>query len=832
MPRRRKKNSSPLIIAVVLAVLSVLILAGYSGYLPFKVIKETTVGGVRFKLDVSPTPPIRVSVNDLGKKYTFEVKIIATAPSSLQPGAIMPIFEPSNYVAVKNPLSVPAKVKAPDSSALETRGGRLLPFYVMPYYSWQYTTTTTKTTTTTATKTTTTIKTTTTTKAALKQSSDTSPKYLNPGDYWLFDPGRLYYIQSATQTYTPTQATTPTQESEHKYRAVITIDDETKTVYLAPGETKTITFKVSRTVGESTLGVTYTLGSAPVWVKISVAQPGGFTSFHGTMSFKPFTAIPLSKGVHIQNVVTDAESGKVSYEIVNDWLAPIKVVTGVLPKECSQVTSCGNVEKKTVTIPAGGKVRVEFIDEQVKTFFSGWHVGQPTSYTKKISACIIPEGEQYLFSHGGMMQKKYQCVSALAVFNYKPPEVEVGLEVSGQGSVVVKHNGKVVTPPFKARLGDQVTVEMKAAEGYVIGAYGFKKTDGSYAAFVAAGSMYSKEHGDIKTKTWTYTIKKPGRIFVKFVVPKSVTIYTTTTGTKTQTKVILPDGTEYKLPEHQLASECLTFAVKVDYAGHVVNVGNPRIWEEVEEASGTMTVKLIAENTCPDDAIEVKLTIALGGPIHTPVHSAERRVEFTARIDPGGRVERSQTISLDGLSVYRRSGDRYRLHFEYIVQARYPDKPGDTWKAVPPYSVPVILLTPAEKSYSETGGIIHKPRPDGTEEVEFAPQATETGIQYPEIQLTKEPGDSKVEATGSYGSGLTESYQPVKAEIEHKPSGEKTETTAVIEPPIAAEHDTDPGVVSYIPKAPSKPLGYGFLDQIWKLLTDFWNWLLSLFGIK
>jgi len=385
-----------------------------------------------------------------------------------------------------------------------------------------------------------------------------------------------------------------------------------------------------------------------------------------------------------------------------------------------------------------------------------------------------------------------------------------------------------VTPPFKARIGDTVTVEMKGAEGYVVGFYGFKKPDGKYLYYAVGGSIV-KEHGReaLKEKIWSFVVRKPGKIFVRFIIPKSVRHYTTVIGTKTKTAVILPSGEEFIKPEHQLASECLTFAVKVKYSGHVVNAFNPKKWEEKEKLIGFMKITLIAENTCPVDPIEVRLGIHLGGPLHGPATFAERHVELRARIEPGGRVEKSVDVSLDGLTVHRVSGG-YRLHFDYTVQARYPHIPGDSWKAVPPYSVPVLTFTPAEKSYSQTGGIIHKPRPDGTEEVRFAPQPTEAGIQYPEIQLVKEPGDRKVEASGSYGTGLTESYQPVEVELKHQPSGEKIETTGVIEPPLAAEHETDPGVVSFTPKPPSKSPW----QQILEFFQAIWEWLLKVLGLR
>jgi len=377
-------------------------------------------------------------------------------------------------------------------------------------------------------------------------------------------------------------------------------------------------------------------------------------------------------------------------------------------------------------------------------------------------------------------------------------------------TIIAERQDRPDDPSFvKARVGDTIIVEMKGAPGYVVGAYGFKKPDGKYLYYAIGGSSL-KEREAPKEKTWSFVVKKPGKIFVHFVIPKSVRTYKTKVGTKTKTAVILPDGKEFIKPEHPLASECLTFAVKVKYHGHVVDAFSKGRWEEKEKLEGSMRVILIAENTCPDDPIEGRLGIYLGGPINTPAMFAEKHSELEARIEPGGRVERSLDISLDGLTVYKTSGDHYRLHFEYTVQARYPDVPGDSWKAVPPYSIPVLIFTPAEKAYSQTGGIIHKPRPDGTEEVEFSSKATEAGIQHPEIQLTKEPGDKKVEASGSYGAGLTESYQPVKVELRHQPSGEKIETTGVIEPPIASEHETDPGVVSFTPKPRQSPYGNGY----------------------
>ena len=655
-----------------------------------------------------------------------------------------------------------------------------------------------------------------------KTEKPSSDGYIPSGGSYPIDP-TLYYVKRVSTQTSQETTISPSEGGKFHYYVAVNIDYEGKhyadQVTLYPGETKTLTFKVAATVGKSTLGVTYTKGSEPVFVKVSVAHNEGYTDFHGTLMFKPFTAVPLSKGVHIQNVVTDAETGKVSYELVNDWIQPVKVVTGIIGKGDSRITSVGNVEKKTLTIPAQGKVKVEFIDEQVKTVFTSWYPGKSTTYVKKISTCILTEGEQELFGGG--------CVSALATWRYLPPEVEIGLEVSGRGSVIIKHDGRIVSAPFKARLGDIITVEMKAAEGYVIGVYGFKKPDGKYL-YHAIGGARLTEHEAPKQKTWSFLVKNPGKIFVDFVVPKSVRTYTTKVGNKTKTAIILPSGEEFIKPEHPLASECLTFAVKVKYSGHVVNAFNPRIWEEKEKLQGSMKIILIAENTCPDDPIEVRLGIHLGGPINAPAMSAERHAELKARIEPNGRVERSLDISLDELTVYRASGDHYRLHFEYSVQARYPQIPGDSWKAVPPYSIPVLIFTPTEKAYSQTGGIIHKPRPDGTEEVEFTPQATEAGIQYPEIQLTKEPGTSKIEATGNYGAGLTESYQPVEVELKHQPSGEKIETTGVIEPPIASEHETDPGVVSFTPKPPSKSLW----QQILEFFQSIWNWLLNLIGLR
>ncbi|RLJ01564.1 MAG: hypothetical protein DRP08_05370, partial [Candidatus Aenigmatarchaeota archaeon] len=828
-------RSSNLIIAILIAAILAIALASNTLNL-FSLVGQKVIGGVTVKYEVDPTPPIKVTVDDLGKTYTFTVKLTFKAPSSHQPASIIPLFQPSSYYEIQNPLTVPAKIKSPTGSPITFRG--LEPFaialdpetgkFISPYNIEKYLSTATKTKTET--------KTTHTTSGYVPpyvRELPSSDNYIPPGRSYLVDP-TLYYKPShyveASQIASETDK--PAEERDH-YEIYVSCGyggyhyEEELALY--PGETKTLTFEVPAVVGKYSLGVTWTTLSRPIDIGVKVAWVYQGFRHHpidsAWISFKPFTALPLSKGVHIQNVVTDAETGEVSYEILNDWIKPIKIVTGIT--DGTRIVSVGNVEKKTLTIPPQGRVKVKFTVDQVKTFFHSWHPGQSKTFTKTISACIIPEGEQVLFSHGGGGQKTYQCISALAVWKYIPPEVEIGLEVSGQGSVIVKHHGKTVTPPFKARIGDTVTVEMRGAEGYVVGVYGFKKPDGKYLYYAIGGSSL-EEHEAPKEKTWSFVVKSSGKIFVHFVVPKSVRTYTTKVGNKTKTAVILPSGEEFIKPEHPLASECLTFAVKVKYSGHVVNAFNPKKWEEKERLQGSMKIVLIAENTCPDDPIEVRLGIHLGGPINTAAMYAERHAELKAKIEPDGRVEKSLDISLDGLTVYRASGDHYRLHFEYSVQARYPHIPGDSWKAVPPYSIPVLVFTPAEKAYSQTGGIIHKPRPEGTEEVEFAPKATEAGVQYPEVQLVKEPGDKKVEASGSYGTGLTESYQPVKVELKHQPSGEKIETTGVIEPPIASEHETDPGVVSFTPKPPSK--------SPWQQILEFFQaileWFLSLLGLR
>ena len=894
--KRRRRSStrlgrrSPIILAAALLACIITAMALASNNLNlFALVGQKVIGGVTVKYEVDPTPPIKITVDDLGKTYTFRVKLTFEAPSSYHPASIIPLFQPSSYYEIQNPLTVPAKIKSPTGSPITFRG--LEPFaialdpetgkYISPYHLE---------TAETKTKTKTTQKTSEYQPPPYAKELPSSDNYIPPGGSYSVDPSTIYYkplwYVTATETAQRTtyvEGTTvienvPTTHAgyrceitPHIYRDywvpedpsgpwvpdglksillndrvgwVVTIHHGTtlKEFYLSKGSTKTYTYTFQKTIGESSLELLDTVKvevykwivksiekkdyvERPCtwrherWIHVKLDRASGSLVLSG----KLFTTTPLSKGLHIQNVVTDIETGKVSYELVNDWITPIKVMTGLTDGTIIVSSGGPSVPKKTLTIPPQGKVKVEFTVSQAKSFFYAWHPGRPTTFKKTISACILPEGEQELF--GG--PSVYQCVSAPAVWKYIPPEVEIGLEVSGQGSVIVKHDGKTVTPPFKARIGDTVTVEMRGAEGYVVGVYGFKKPDGKYLYHVIGGSSL-KEHEAPKEKTWSFVVKSPGKIFVDFVVPKSVRTYTTKVGNKTKTAVILPSGEEFIKPEHPLASECLTFAVKVKYSGHVVNAFNAKKWEEKEKLQGSMKIILIAENTCPDDPIEVKLGIHLGGPINAPAMYAERHAELKARIEPNGRVERSIDVSLDGLTVYRASGDRYRLHFEYTVQARYPDVPGDSWKAVPPYSIPVLIFTPTEKAYSQTGGITHKPRPDGTEEVEFTPQATEAGIQYPEIQLTKEPGISKIEATGNYGAGLMESYQPVAVELKHQPNGDKIETTGVIEPPIASEHETDPGVVSFTPKPPSKSPW----QQILEFFQSIWNWLLKVLGLR
>jgi len=146
--RRLSARSSNLIIAILIAAILAIALASNTLNL-FSLVGQKVIGGVTVKYEVDPTPPIKVTVDDLGKTYTFTVKLTFKAPSSHQPGSIIPLFQPSSYYEIQNPLSVPAKIKSPMGSPITFRG--LEPFailldgrYVSPYHVGGYSTATEK----------------------------------------------------------------------------------------------------------------------------------------------------------------------------------------------------------------------------------------------------------------------------------------------------------------------------------------------------------------------------------------------------------------------------------------------------------------------------------------------------------------------------------------------------------------------------------------------------------------------------------------------------------------------------------------------------------------
>jgi len=883
MPRRGRRGRGKgriIVYLLIFLMLASLFILGLPS-LRLSTIITKQVEGIKFTFQVDPDVPIKVSVNDWGKTYTFDVKVTITAPSSLRPGAVVPLFQPSSYYAIKNPLSVPAKIEAegapimfsggkPFAIAIDPDTGRLIsPYSLDKYYT--RTTTTTRTSTTTR---------------NYPSSRASSDSYVSPGSSWYTLPTYYYIwptshsstttittkttqttttmrtttntIAKTTQTITATRTTTTTSKTTTKttekvvrweyrlsggyegefdhYYVVVTVDGDARPFEINPGETKTLSFKTSKRVGEL-LHAVQSMITVNIYVK-KVSKYGRLLGEGDSLGFtiNTFETIPLSKGLHIQNVVTDAETGKVSYELVNDWITPLEVATGL---------SGAGQNGKTVTIPAQGKVKVEFVDEQVKTFFSGWHVGRPTTYTKKISACINPRGEQKLFS------PTWTCISALAVWRYNVPKVKIILQTTGPGSVEMYADGVKITSGALVDSGSRIRVDAKAAQGYVIGR--MEVRSGGRLVYVENMPLLPPDEYVklLKKRSWSF-IADHSRgseylVKVSFKRASQAYVYTTTStitsGTRTyttkQTWAITPEG-EYRVDQNTLAAAKTYIAFRIRYQGYAERDGRKdfpdpanHFDEYLYKAHGSMTITLEAENTA-DRPVMVKATITLGGKQGV---AGQKRIEVSPfRVPAGQRAEKRVSISLEGLWLTKTKGGKPYLPIEVYPMVKWADSPYASWVAgFSQMAIPRIFLDTAPKLWEAKGGeyetlqtVIQK---EGYKKIAMAEpvEASDAGVEFKEIVVYK-PENSLEPEYALGGTAYTASYQPVGTEVEVIPTGEKKQTIGVIEPPMAEAYDTDPGVVSFIPKSPSKPLG--ILDWIWKLIQDFWNWLLSLFGIR
>ncbi|RLC63694.1 MAG: hypothetical protein DRI48_08240, partial [Chloroflexi bacterium] len=560
-----------------------------------------------------------------------------------------------------------------------------------------------------------------------------------------------------------------------------------------------------------------------------------------------FETIPLSKCRHIQNVVTDAETGKVTYELVNDWITPLEVVTGLIAADQSQIISVSNVPRKTVTIPAQGKVKVEFVDEQVRNYFSGWHAGKSTTYTKKISACINPKGEQQT-----EFSSTWTCISALAVWRYNTPKVKITLQVSGSGTVEMYADGNKITSGALVDSGARVTVDARAGEGYVVSRMEVRKPDGSFIYVENMPLFPPDEYVKLlKERSWSFIVDHTRSseyiVKVEFKPPSQTYSYktatTVTTGTRTYvttiTKALTPEG-EFRVDQNTLAAAKTYISFRIRYHGYAEKDGRKDFSDPgntfddyLYKAHGSMIVILEAENTA-DRPVMVKATISLGGKQGV---AGQKRVEIPAfQVPAGQRAEKQVSISLDNLWLTKTKGGKPYLPIEVYPMVKWADSPYASWIAgFSQMAIPRIFLDTAPKLWEAKGGeyetlqtVIQK---EGYKKIAMAEpvEASDAGVEFKEIVVYK-PENSLEPEYALGGTAYTASYQPVETEVEVIPTGEKKQTIGVIEPPMAEAYDTDPGVVSFIPKSPSKPLGV--LDWVWTLIQHFWNWLLSLFGIR
>jgi len=198
-------------------------------------------------------------------------------------------------------------------------------------------------------------------------------------------------------------------------------------------------------------------------------------------------------------------------------------------------------------------------------------------------------------------------------------------------------------------------------------------------------------------------------------------------------------------------------------------------------------------------------------------------------LQPGQLVTKEFVVDISGCRIQKpaMSSGYLRIFQEFWARWGTATENIEGWVAAGKTVLSPNILVNSEV-VSAKGGVMEKTE-EGLKVVEIQPKATDSGIVEPEIKVLKPEGDDDVQYHVDYERGTVSGYLPTETEVV-KPNGETIKTTAVIEPPIAEEHPTDPGTISLIPKKPSEPASP--LEWLWKILVDFWNWLLSLLGLR
>ena len=319
-----------------------------------------------------------------------------------------------------------------------------------------------------------------------------------------------------------------------------------KAIYLSPGETKTFSYEYKVTLDASGLpkAGTYSIDQRILvrkWVKSSVKTKevrSGCVIYHKKYVYvkfydydasynlfrlsNVFSKTAFSKLIHIENVVADAKTGKVSFTLVNHLGIAVKVkpiLTYAWIGDPPSISGSGKVVGAIATIPANGEIRVNLVDQGIANHFKYWKPGDPTEVKRKLFVEVVEAG-------GADPRYWGKYVSALIVFRYARPEYTVGFKgfevvaptgsKTGDSKVSVEFylEGKRVQPPFKAKAGDVVTVVMNGYE------------DDRYEVYPVewwARFSNGRKVGDtsplqkLVKRKWSFMVEGDALVYVKFV---------------------------------------------------------------------------------------------------------------------------------------------------------------------------------------------------------------------------------------------------------------------------------------------------------------------------